>query len=83
VIPEERRDVGTGRSESISGRGLATPVLDGDPAAIALSLWVTLHGLVSLELAGALDSATADAGFDAAVHALLRGWAPGKRSEPA
>ncbi|MFI1993049.1 TetR-like C-terminal domain-containing protein [Actinoplanes sp. NPDC020271] len=60
------------------GRGLATSALDGDSTAIAVSLWVTLHGLVSLQLAGALDSTTADFGFDSAVHATLRGWAPGR-----
>ncbi|MFB9445551.1 WHG domain-containing protein [Dactylosporangium vinaceum] len=55
-------------------RGLATSALAGDPTAIALSFWVTLHGIVTLELAGALDSTIADHTFDSAVHATLRGW---------
>jgi len=58
------------------------PVSGGDPAAIAVSLRVTLHGLVTLESAGALDSTTADHGFDSAVHAMLRGWAPRERPGP-
>lgn len=57
------------------GRALAASVLAGDPTAIALSLWATLHGIVALELAGALDTATADRTFDAALRATLRGWA--------
>ncbi|MET8810868.1 TetR/AcrR family transcriptional regulator [Streptomyces sp. NPDC004549] len=56
-------------------RALARGVLDGDATAIALSLWVALHGLVTLELAGALDLVAADAAFGAAVGATLRGWA--------
>ncbi|MEV6927228.1 TetR-like C-terminal domain-containing protein [Dactylosporangium sp. NPDC051485] len=54
---------------------LAASVLAGDPTAIALSLWVTLHGLVALELAGALDNTAANHTFNSAVHATLRGWA--------
>ncbi|KUL23682.1 TetR/AcrR family transcriptional regulator [Actinoplanes awajinensis] len=56
-------------------RGRVASVLAGDPADIALSLWVALHGLVTLELAGALDSATADRTFASTVPATLRGWA--------
>ncbi|MGW4599999.1 TetR/AcrR family transcriptional regulator [Streptomyces sp. NPDC004457] len=56
-------------------RALAVSVLAGDATAIALSIWATLHGLVTLELAGALDAATADAAFRSAIHATLRGWA--------
>ncbi|MFE3432416.1 TetR/AcrR family transcriptional regulator [Streptomyces sp. NPDC059164] len=56
-------------------RALTASVLAGDATAIALSVWGTLHGLVTLELAGALDAATADAAFHSAVHATLRGWA--------
>ena len=40
-----------------------------------LSLWVTLHGLVTLELAGALDAATAETAFRSTIPAALRGWA--------
>lgn len=58
-------------------RAVAKSVLTGDATLIALSLWVTLHGLVSLELAGALHSATADRAFAATTDATLRGWAPG------
>ncbi|MFF8265570.1 TetR-like C-terminal domain-containing protein [Streptomyces virginiae] len=55
-------------------RARATSLLDGEPTPIALSIWATLHGLVTLELAGALDTATADTAFRSAIHATLRGW---------
>ncbi|MFF3018080.1 TetR/AcrR family transcriptional regulator [Streptomyces sp. NPDC057939] len=56
-------------------RALAASVLVGDATSIALSIWATLHGLVTLELAGALDGATAEAAFRSAIRATLRGWA--------
>ncbi|GAP45622.1 tetR family transcriptional regulator [Streptomyces azureus] len=56
-------------------RALAESVLAGEATFIALSIWVALHGLVTLELAGALDAATADATFRSTIHATLRGWA--------
>ncbi|MER6998667.1 TetR-like C-terminal domain-containing protein [Streptomyces sp. NPDC000410] len=56
-------------------RAVTSSVLAGEATSIALSLWVTLHGLVTLELAEALDTPTADATFDSAIHAALRGWA--------
>ncbi|MFD0022438.1 TetR/AcrR family transcriptional regulator [Streptomyces sp. NPDC058382] len=56
-------------------RALTESVLDGDAKLIALSLWATLHGLVTLELAGALDAATVEAVFRSSIHATLRGWA--------
>jgi AcrR family transcriptional regulator len=56
------------------GRALATSELVGDATAIALSFWVTLHGLVTLELAGALDTATANRTFPSTILAVLRGW---------
>jgi hypothetical protein len=37
-------------------------------------LTAALHGLVTLELAGALDTGTAERTFDPALHAALRGW---------
>ncbi|MGW3056699.1 TetR/AcrR family transcriptional regulator [Streptomyces goshikiensis] len=55
-------------------RALAESVLVGEATSIALSIWATLHGLVTLELAGALDAATAEAAFGAAIGATLRGW---------
>ncbi|BDM69258.1 TetR family transcriptional regulator [Streptomyces nigrescens] len=55
-------------------RALAESVLAGEPTAIALSVWVTLHGLVTLELAGALDAATAETTFRSTIRATLRGW---------
>jgi len=57
------------------GRALSASLLAGDVAAIALSLWVALHGLVTLELAGALDTATTEEAFRSTVLAILRGWA--------
>ncbi|WP_328381636.1 WHG domain-containing protein [Streptomyces sp. NBC_00400] len=56
-------------------RALAAPVLVGEATSIALSIWAALHGLVTLEPAGALDAATAEAAFRPAMHATLRGWA--------
>jgi hypothetical protein len=53
---------------------LTSSVLAGDATAIALSIWATLHGLVTLELAGALDATTAEAAFRSSIHATLRGW---------
>ena len=55
-------------------RALTESVLAGEATFIALSLWVTLHGLVTLELAGALDAATAEATFRSTIQATLRGW---------
>ncbi|WP_369386751.1 TetR/AcrR family transcriptional regulator [Streptomyces sp. CG1] len=55
-------------------RGVTGAVLAGEATSIALSLWVTLHGLVTLELAGALDAPTAEAAFRPTIHAALRGW---------
>ncbi|MFD0120236.1 TetR/AcrR family transcriptional regulator [Streptomyces virginiae] len=55
-------------------RALTASVLAGDATEIALSIWATLHGLVTLELAGALDATTADAAFRSSIHATLRGW---------
>lgn len=70
-------------------RALAASVLDGDATSIALSIWATLHGLVTLELAGALDTTTAEAAFRSTIHATLRGWTTPavfrdlRRAEPA
>ncbi|MEU7745799.1 TetR-like C-terminal domain-containing protein [Nonomuraea sp. NPDC049158] len=55
-------------------RALSASALSGDATSIALSLWVTLHGLVTLELAGALDTATAETTFRSTIPAVLRGW---------
>ncbi|MFF2732845.1 TetR-like C-terminal domain-containing protein [Streptomyces sp. NPDC058008] len=56
-------------------RAVAASVLAGEATSIALSIWATLHGMVTLELAGALDSATAEAAFRSTIDATLRGWA--------
>ncbi|MGW5125319.1 TetR/AcrR family transcriptional regulator [Streptomyces sp. NPDC004069] len=56
-------------------RAVTGSLLAGEVTSIALSLWVALHGLVTLELAGALDAATAEAAFRSTIHATLRGWA--------
>ncbi|MFJ7593164.1 TetR/AcrR family transcriptional regulator [Streptomyces sp. NPDC097617] len=55
-------------------RASAACVLTGETTSIALSIWAALHGLVTLELAGALDAATAGAAFRSTIHAVLRGW---------
>ncbi|NEB41475.1 TetR-like C-terminal domain-containing protein [Streptomyces sp. SID14515] len=56
-------------------RAVEQAVLDGDGTEIAVSLWVALHGLVTLELAGAFDAPTADSAFRSTILATLRGWA--------
>ncbi|MEV4436300.1 TetR/AcrR family transcriptional regulator [Streptomyces sp. NPDC049555] len=55
-------------------RAVAGGVLAGATPSIALSIWVTLHGLVTLELAGAFDAPTAEAAFGPTIRATLRGW---------
>ncbi len=55
-------------------RAKTASVLVGDATSIALSIWAALHGLVTLELAGALDTVTAEAAFHSTIHATLRGW---------
>lgn len=55
-------------------RAVSASVLAGDVTFIALSIWVTLHGVVTLELSGALDAATAEATFRSTILAALRGW---------
>ncbi|MFD5552743.1 TetR/AcrR family transcriptional regulator [Streptomyces sp. NPDC127068] len=70
-------------------RALTASVLAGETTSIAVSIWGTLHGLVTLELAGALDAGTAEAAFHSTVHATLRGWTTPevfralRRAEPA
>ncbi|WP_444947181.1 WHG domain-containing protein [Micromonospora ureilytica] len=55
-------------------RAVSASVLAGDTTSIALAIWTTLHGLVTLELAGALDTATAERAFQPTILATLRGW---------
>ncbi|MEU2833500.1 TetR-like C-terminal domain-containing protein [Streptomyces lavendulae] len=70
-------------------RALTESVLAGEATLIALSLWATLHGLVTLELAGALDAPTAETAFQSTIPATLRGWTTPavfrslRRAEPA
>ncbi|PNG22671.1 TetR-like C-terminal domain-containing protein [Streptomyces cahuitamycinicus] len=70
-------------------RAVAESVLAGEATSIALSVWAAMHGLVTLELAGALDAATAEAAFRSTMHATLRGWTTPavftslRRAEPA
>lgn len=56
-------------------RAVADHTLAGDTTLIAVSLWVALHGLVTLELAGALDGSAAETAFRSTIDAVLRGWA--------
>ncbi|MER5577333.1 TetR/AcrR family transcriptional regulator [Streptomyces massasporeus] len=55
-------------------RAVTESVLAGEATSIALSMWAAMHGLVALELAGALDADTADSAFRSTMHAVLRGW---------
>ncbi|MFD7017374.1 TetR/AcrR family transcriptional regulator [Streptomyces sp. NPDC059161] len=57
-------------------RAVADHLLAGDTTQIAVSLWVALHGLVTLELTSSLDNTAATTAFRSTVDAILRGWAP-------
>ncbi|MGW0936736.1 TetR-like C-terminal domain-containing protein [Streptomyces sp. NPDC002666] len=56
-------------------RAVAGHILAGDTTLIAVSLWIALHGLLTLELAGRLKGATADTAFRSTIDAVLRRWA--------
>jgi AcrR family transcriptional regulator len=58
-------------------RAIAAGLLrDADPGLVATALWANVHGLVSLELRGAMPAAVAPAGelFETAIRANLAGW---------
>ncbi|MGH3549502.1 MAG: TetR/AcrR family transcriptional regulator [Pseudonocardiaceae bacterium] len=58
-------------------RAVAAGLLrDADPYLIATALWANVHGLVSLELGGAMPDGTGPPGglFEAAIRANLDGW---------
>ena len=64
------------------GRAVDAGVLaPADPAELALMVWGTCHGLVSLELKGLADDEVPDWSevFDRTIAALLRGLAPDSR----
>ena len=53
-----------------------------EPDEIAFSTWATLHGLVSLEIAGYVDEDLAKTRFDSGVETILRGMLkPGLRTK--
>lgn len=61
-------------------RAVAAGLLrDADPYLIATALWANVHGLVSLELGGAMPQGTGPPGalFEAAIRANLDGWRVG------
>ncbi|MGH3823154.1 MAG: TetR/AcrR family transcriptional regulator [Pseudonocardiaceae bacterium] len=51
-------------------------LVDADPHLIATALWANVHGLVSLELRGAMKAGAVPPGelFEAAIRANLKGW---------
>jgi AcrR family transcriptional regulator len=58
-------------------RAIAAGLLrDADPGLIATALWANVHGLVSLELRGAIPAGAVAPGelFEAAIRANLSGW---------
>jgi AcrR family transcriptional regulator len=56
------------------GRGMGAGALrPADPLEVAEGIWATIHGLVSLELAGMGNVADRAAHFEATLGALLRG----------
>jgi len=66
-------------------RALAAGLLrDGDPGVIATALWANVHGLVSLELRGALPACAVPPSelFDTAMTANLAGWQVRSRIPP-
>lgn len=59
----------------VADRCVAANVLSGEPAHLAVQLWATAHGVVSLELAGFLGPEGADV-FADATRATFRGLTP-------
>jgi len=58
-------------------RAIAAGLLrDADPDLVATALWANVHGLVSLELRGAMPAAAVPASelFETAIRANLAGW---------
>jgi AcrR family transcriptional regulator len=57
-------------------QGVEWGIVAGDPAVIAQSIWSTVHGAVSLSLAGCVpfDAATQRGLYDSTVRAVIRGW---------
>ncbi len=58
------------------GRAQGAGLLDGPPPAIAISLWVAIHGIATLARQGAIGEATVRLALQAATSAILRGWTP-------
>jgi AcrR family transcriptional regulator len=65
-------------SELVS-RGIELGLLAGDPAVIAQSIWSTVHGAVSLTLAGCVpfDPEIQRDLYDFTVRNVIRGWSAG------
>jgi len=56
--------------------GVEKGILAGDPAVIAQSIWSTVHGAVSLTLAGCMpfDPETQRSVYDQTIRNVIRGW---------
>lgn len=59
-------------------RAIDAGLLAGDPDAAASQIWATVHGFVSLELAGLLFDARPARAYDALLGTLVRGLAPAR-----
>jgi len=70
-------EIGLGAFQAMveqSARCVEAGVLVGEPAQLALQIWATAHGVVSLELAGFLGAeAEAEAVYEAATGAMFAG----------
>ncbi|MEX2505134.1 MAG: WHG domain-containing protein [Egicoccus sp.] len=84
LVPTDPDDVAAaaatlGRLRDAVARAQAADSLPGtDPDGVTLELWALVHGLASLELLGALGSATdADARWERALRAIVTGLRAG------
>lgn len=57
-------------------RAVEDGLLAGDPQDVAAQIWATVHGFVSLELAGLLIDARPAQAYDRLLDTLVRGLAP-------
>ncbi|MEM1413249.1 MAG: TetR/AcrR family transcriptional regulator [Myxococcota bacterium] len=72
------RERATGSLEALRAKvsdAVSRGALDGDPESIARAVFAQVHGTVALTLAG-IEGGDGEAGHDAALRALLRGFAP-------